>query len=122
MSGTHVPTIPTYFQISCLMPYQQVQAQDNTHAWVCPVDETILSSGCVKFKKRAIEIAVSRVIMTCQTHVIMITKHVHTQTNKYHSVSRHTNKRDNKPDCGVGGTTPTNVDQNTCMKLYVQMV
>lgn len=36
----------------------QVQALDTTHAWVCPVDETVLSRGCVKFKFRTIELAV----------------------------------------------------------------
>lgn len=117
----HVLTLPTHPHISCLMPHQQVQAQDSTHVWVCPVDETILSRGCVKFKKRTIEIAVSHAIMTCQSHVIMITKRPHTQTNRYHSVIRHTNKRDTKSDCGGAGT-PTNADRNACMKLYVQVV
>lgn len=36
----------------------QVQAHDTKHAWVCPVDETVLGRGCVKFKYRKIEIAV----------------------------------------------------------------
>ena len=36
----------------------QVQACDETHAWVCPLDETVLQLGCLKYKRRKIEIAV----------------------------------------------------------------
>lgn len=43
--------------------HQKVQAQDETHAWICPVDETVLKQGCVKFKKRKIEIAVSCLVV-----------------------------------------------------------
>ena len=33
-----------------------------SHAWICPIEETVLKKGCVKFKKRKIEIAVSLVV------------------------------------------------------------
>ena len=36
----------------------QVQACNDTHAWICPLDETVLRLGCLKFKRLKIEIAV----------------------------------------------------------------
>ena len=41
----------------------QVQAHNTTHAWVCPLDETVLSRGCVMFKLRTIEIQVRHMYM-----------------------------------------------------------
>ena len=36
----------------------QVQACDDKYVWVCPIDPLVLRSGCLKFKRRMIEIAV----------------------------------------------------------------
>lgn len=38
--------------------YEQVQACDDNTAWICPIDPLVMSLGCVKFKRRKIEIEV----------------------------------------------------------------
>ena len=36
----------------------QVLACDTTHDWICPIDPLVLQLGCLKFKRRKIEVEV----------------------------------------------------------------
>ena len=97
----------------------QVQACDDTHAWICPLDETVLQLGCLKFKRRKIEIAVG--VLTTQTYII-----VHAlshswcfflmQVTKYSPRVLPDRVSSSRPS--TAEKQPTDTDRDACMKLY----
>ena len=98
--------------------FDQVQACDETHAWICPLDATALRLGCLKFKRRKIEIAVCKcaLVMTCQWSQKHLRWCSWIQVTKYSARERPARV---SPVPNTSDRQPTDDDRDVYMKTYI---